>query len=723
MALSRSTDHLPHQPSPFYSTAASIELRFPATTDTPVTLDGAPVRSTCSQAALWSPASVSFPITTTTTEHTIQEADPPASVEPLVTQNDEAQRDTDEDKTTVFFAESAPAATAEIVPAIVISSVAEVERHVEPESTVAGAASSVAVPSELVQDRDGAASLIAKQEIKSPKEAAAVESTVSRQDEPRVNTEDSARISAASFVRPPASKAETQDNQQSLAAPSASAAQRGDTSRSAQENSSLSAPVQQEIVDIEMRIDPASLSLPSGSLHQSDSGRIARAPDGRDAPIVDDSMQGNQEDVEMEEAVEQAPEVDAMEVDLNVEISIGMETEDLVIETGVVMDTAETPTSTLAHITAPESLVDDVNMEGESADVEHVVTMETVETQAANNQPPAPHYAPEAVMEDVVAQSLVTEAVEGAPIAIRSPQENVPARVPDVRPVQAPVQVVQAIPSVRAVESARVVAPAQSQHAVPVGAVIPTFSTSPAVQPSQAIHAVRPAMQRPSPLATGSPRQTANPTIQPRSLAAPAVWSKRPEPQLFMPKKGTLPVATRPPSSTTSSGFKQGVRQAGSPRNEKLWNPVKKEDPTGVKTIHAAKTASRPPDHQFKVPALPARLSLTPTTRQGGTVAPLSSTNAKPHSSQAVPSAPSASHVRPAARPPVYVAMTATDADEEEFMNSTPRPPPPPAYAMPPNAAELARRDQEEVMRIMTEFRAQREADGSGNAEAGAKRG
>jgi hypothetical protein len=61
------------------------------------------------------------------------------------------------------------------------------------------------------------------------------------------------------------------------------------------------------------------------------------------------------------------------------------------------------------------------------------------------------------------------------------------------------------------------------------------------------------------------------------------------------------------------------------------------------------------------------------------------------------------------------VAMSSTDAAEEEEMNAMPRISPPPAYAMPRNADELARRDQEETQRIIAEFRAKKAANEEGD--------
>lgn len=82
-----------------------------------------------------------------------------------------------------------------------------------------------------------------------------------------------------------------------------------------------------------------------------------------------------------------------------------------------------------------------------------------------------------------------------------------------------------------------------------------------------------------------------------------------------------------------------------------------------------------------------------------------------------------ARRVRPAARPSVVVATAATDADEEEEMNSMPRPPLIPSNAMPADAAEQARERQEEAHRMIAEIQAQQKADENAKAEAAAKRG
>lgn len=636
-----------------------------------------------------------------------QEADPTVSVEPLVIRNDETERDAENDNAT-FSTGSAPAATAEVVRLIVTSSVAEVERHLEHESTVATiaeTASSVAVPLDSAQVQGEPASRIAQQKTESPKEAVAVESAASLQDS-GINIGDSARISVASSVRSPAPKAETHDNQQDSATPSAPAVQRENTSGSAQEDSSLPASVQQEIVDIEMRIDPASLSLPSDSLHQSDSGRIAQASDDRSTLIVDDPMQGNQEDEEMEEAVEQESGIVVMEDDLNVEDDTEMETGDLVVETDVVMVGADIPTSTLAHITAPETPVGDVDMEGDIVAVEHDVTMYTVETQAPSNLPPAQGYAPEAVMEDAITQTPVSP-VAPAMIATPAAHANVPARLHDLNIIPASLQIGQPVRPIRNIE------PLQVERVIPA---VPIAQIGQAVQPLQASQAVRPTVERPSPLASAFPRQNASPTVQPRSLVDPAVWPRRPEASLFMPKKKPIRAATRPASSNASSNVPQGVMQAPRPGNEKLWNLTKPQDPTRVKTIHAAKTSLRPADHQFKVPALPARLSQPAPVASGGTLAAFSSsTNATPPRSQAMLPAALTSLAPPPGQRLSLVAMSSTDAAEEEEMNAMPRTSPPPAYAMPRNADELARRDQEETQRIIAEFRAKKAANEEGD--------
>jgi hypothetical protein len=223
MTLWQDANEASHQVPSMDVTAVSNHLGDGASSVTGSRLDGASSPTTYIEVAPSSPASLSLS-STTTCSVVIQPARLPASVEPLVRQNDETQRNIEQDATIDLSDESGAAVIAELAPTIIMSSVTGEEDHSGNESAIVGAPSG-AVPSEFVQLQDGAIPAVAKQETESHEQDPVTESAFSRKEESRPDIDSSARISTAASASPATSTSETHDNQQSVDASSAAALQ------------------------------------------------------------------------------------------------------------------------------------------------------------------------------------------------------------------------------------------------------------------------------------------------------------------------------------------------------------------------------------------------------------------------------------------------------------------------------------------------------------------
>jgi hypothetical protein len=734
MTLWLNTNISSHQLSSTHVTTVGNDLIDGASSDTGSRLVGASSPITYIEVAPSPPAS-SSPLSRTASSAVIQQAHLPASVEPLIRQNVEAQRNIQQEATTDLSTDSGTAATTELDTTIIMSSVTAEEYHSGNESADARAPSA-AVPSEFVQLQDGAIPAVAKQETESHRQDTAALSAFSRKEEPRPDIDNSARISTAASAPPATPTSETHGNERIVEASSAATLQHDNNPTTTANDSNPSAAVRMNNVDAEMREEHTTPFAQSGPLHNSDSGRMAGFPGADSAPLLDDPMEGDQADVEMEDALEEDRQVAGMEVEMDLEDSMELDADDMAIETNLAMDFTEAPAATLAPVSVEESLVIDVVMAGGSAEDERDVNPETTGLeQTPNDQAPAPGYAPDAVMEDAIAQSSIAEGFGVAPAADLPPQGNMRPVTTHVNPA-APAQSVQAILSVRTEGLAGVGGPIAAQPAGPPQSVTAPVTLPSPMQPRRAAQATRPVASAvpprplfapnaasPSSVSAATGHQNGNEPTRSQPSVVPPAKPKPKEAPLFMKKK-PFAAPKRPSTSTSGSNGTSPASHLGRFGNEKIWNLTKPQDPSQAKIIHAAKTSTPPGDHQFKVPALPMRLSQTVTpANQGGPALPPTSIQGTQPRNQSVVAAPMARRVRLAARPSVAVATAATDADEEEEMNSMPRPPPIPTNAMPADAAEQVRERQEEVRRMIAEIEAQQKADKDAKAEAAVKRG